>query len=68
MGLCQPLWLQYAPVARGGDEVQAAVHPVIWHLSSVHPRFSVQEILTLAVDVVDDWLPAAGGKERVIEE
>jgi len=50
--------VQYLPVTRGGDEVQAAVHPVVRHLPPVDTRFSIQEVFKLTVDVVDDWLPA----------
>lgn len=33
---------------------------VVWHGSAVHPRLSIQEVLTLAIDVVYDGLPAEG--------
>lgn len=48
-------------MARGGDEVQAAVNPVVWHQSSVHPGLRIQEVLTLTVNVVNDRLPAERG-------
>jgi len=54
----------YVPVSGGGDEVEAAVHPVVWHQSAVDPGLGVQEVLALGVDVVDDRLPAAGGTEQ----
>ena len=52
----------------GGNEVEAAVHPVVWHQSAVHPGLCIEEVLTLAVDVVDDRLPAARwkGKPRLL--
>ena len=56
------LFPQYLPVSRGGDEVQAAVDSVVGHLASVHPGLGVEVILELAVDVVDDRLPAEGGE------
>lgn len=46
-------------MSRGGDEVEAALHSAVGHQSSVHPRLTVEEILKLAVYVVDDRLPAA---------
>lgn len=56
---------QYSPVARGGNEVQTAVDPVIRHESSVDPGFRVQEVLAFTVDVVNDRLPT---KENTREE
>lgn len=49
----------YIPVSGGGDEVETAVHPVVGHQSAVDAGLGVQEVLALAVDVVDDRLPAA---------
>lgn len=46
------------PVSRRGDEVQAALHSVVWHLPSVDPGLGVEVILKLTVDVIDDRLPA----------
>lgn len=57
--------MQYSPVSRGGDEVQAAVHSVVRHLPSVDPRLCVEVILKLTVDVVDHRLPAATGKKEM---
>lgn len=51
--------MQYSPVSRGGDEVQAAVHSIVRHLSSVDTRLGVEVILKLTVDVIDHRLPAA---------
>ena len=48
----------------GRDEVEAAVHPVVGHQSAVHPGLCVEEVLALAVDVVDDRLPAARWKVK----
>lgn len=56
--------VQYIPVTRGGNEVQATVHPVVRHLPPVNTGFSIQEVLKLTVDVVDDWLPAEKGVEE----
>lgn len=56
-----PWWtgfLQYLPMSRRGDEVQAALHSVVWHLPPVDPGLCVEEIFELAVDVVGDRLPA----------
>lgn len=61
------LWLQCPPVTRRGDEVQAAVHSVIWHLSPVDTWFCIQEVLAFTVDVVDHWLPT-NGRERDVKE
>lgn len=52
----------------GGDEVQAAMHSVIGHLSSVHAGLWVEVILKLAVDVIDDWLPAAKQDKQPLAE
>lgn len=52
------------------DEVQAAVDSVVWHGSAVYPGLCIQEIFTLTVDVVYDWLPTvevekeSGGRKR----
>lgn len=56
---CLPPSHPDSPVSRGGDEVEAALHSAVGHQSSVHPRLTVEEILKLAVYVVDDRLPAA---------
>lgn len=61
MGVCL---MQYSPVSRGGDKVQAAVHPVVRHLSSVDTRLCVKVILKLTVDVIDHRLPAAALKKE----
>lgn len=52
------------PVAGGRYEVQAAVDSVVRHGPPVHPRLCVQEVLALAVDVVDDRLPAGDGEKK----
>ncbi len=57
--------VQYLPVTRGGDEVQAAVHSVVRHLPPVYPGFSIEEVFKLTVDVVDDRLPAERKKRRI---
>ncbi len=57
--------VQYLPVTRGGDEVQAAVHPVVRHLPPVYTGFSIEEVFKLTVDVVDDRLPAERKKRRI---
>ena len=48
----------------GGDEVETAVHSVVGHQASVHPRLRVQVVLKLVVNVVDDRLPAERGTRR----
>lgn len=60
--------VQYPPVTRGGDEVQAAVHPVVRHLPPVYPGFGIEEVFKLTVDVVDDRLPAERKKRRTDEK
>lgn len=45
-------------MARGRDEVQAAVDSAVRYLTSHHPRFGVQELLVLVLDVLDHRLPA----------
>lgn len=52
------------PVSRGRYEVQAAVDSVVWHGPAVHPRLCIQEVLTLTVNVVYDWLPTGNMEER----
>lgn len=54
--------LQYLPMPRRSDEIQAALHSVVRHLPSVDPGLCVEVILKLAVDVVDDRLPAEDHK------
>lgn len=51
-----------SPVPRRCNEVQAAVNPVVGHLPPVNTRLCIQEILELAVDVIDDGLPATAGE------
>lgn len=50
--------LQYLPMSRWGDEIQAALHSVVGHLTSVDPRLCIEIILKLTVDVINNWLPA----------
>lgn len=45
-------------MSRRGDEVQAALHSAVWHLPSVDSGLCVEVILKLAVNVIDDGLPA----------
>lgn len=47
------------PVSEGGDEVEAAVHPVIDDVPPVQPTLVVQVPLELLIDVADDGLEAA---------
>lgn len=47
-------------MSRRSNEVQAAVNSAVGHLAPVHPGLRVQVVFKLAVDVVDDRLPAAG--------
>lgn len=48
-------------MSRGGDEIEAAVHPAVRHLTAVDAGLCVEVILKLTVDVVDDRLPAGMG-------
>ena len=64
----RPYQLQYLPMSRGGDEVEAAVHSVVRHLSSIDPGLWVEVILKLTVDVINDWLPAIGEKSTDITQ
>lgn len=50
-------------MARGGDKVQAAVDPIVRHLSSVDTGLCVQEVLKLIVNVVDNRLPTTHQEE-----
>lgn len=52
------------PVAGWSDEVKAALHPAVGHLPPVDAGLSVQIVLELAVDVIDDRLPAETHTER----
>lgn len=52
-------------MTRGGNKVQAAVDPIVRHLSSVDTGLSVQEVLKLIIDVVDNWLPTATEEKGV---
>ena len=54
----------HLPVSGGGDEVETAVHSVVGHQASVHPRLGVQVVLKLVVNVVDDRLPAERGTRQ----
>lgn len=54
----------HLPVSRGRYKVQAAVDSVVWHRPAVHPRLCIQEVLTLTVDVINNWLPTAKMEKR----
>ena len=56
--------MPHLPVSGRRDEVETAVDSVVWHGSAVYPRLCVQEVLTLTVDVVYDWLPTGKMEER----
>lgn len=54
-------------MTRGGNKVQAAVDPIVRHLSSVDTGLGIQEVFKLVVDVIDNRLPTAcqsNGRER----
>lgn len=48
------------PVTKGGDEVDAAVDAVVLDVLAVEAAFITEILLELLVDVVSNWLPAAG--------
>lgn len=50
----------HVPVPEGGDEVQAAVHPVVLDVLAVEATLIPKVLLKLLVHIVSDGLPAAG--------
>lgn len=51
----------YTPVSKGGDEVQAAVHPVVLDVLAVEAALITEVLLKLLVHVVGDGFPATSG-------
>lgn len=54
----------HTPVSEGGDEVQAAVHPVVLDILAVEATFITEILLKLLVHVVSDGLPTRSGGRR----
>lgn len=53
----------HAPVTERGDEVQAAVHPVVLDVLPVQATLVTEILLKLLVHIVSDGLPARSGEE-----
>lgn len=53
-----------APVAQRGDEVEAAVDPVVHYVSAVEATFVVEVALELVVDVGDDGAETGPGEKQ----
>lgn len=51
-------------MAEGGDEVQAAVHPVVLDVLAVQTTLVSEILLKLLVDVFGHRLPAAAGTDK----
>lgn len=51
-------------MSEGGDEVQAAVHPVVLDILAVEATFITEILLKLLVHVVSDGLPTGSGGRR----
>ena len=49
-------------MSQRGDEVEAAVHPVVHDVPAVQPALVVQVALELVVDVGDDGAEAVWGR------
>lgn len=54
----------HTPVSEGGDEVQAAVHPVVLDILAVEATFIAEILLKLLVHIVSDGLPTRSGGRR----
>lgn len=54
----RPLWgaSDHVPVSKGGNEVEAAMNPVVHDVASVQATLVVQVPFKLLVDVGDDCL------------
>lgn len=55
--------LRGSPVPEGGDEIEAAVDPIVHDVSAVKAALVVEVALKLVVDVADDGAET-GGKKR----
>lgn len=57
--------LRDSPVAKGGDEIEAAVDPIVNNVSAVKAALVVEVALKLVVDVADDGAEAGREQEQV---
>ena len=55
---CMCVCMRLSPVARGGDEVEAAVHSVVLDVLPVQPALLPEVLLKLLVHIVHHLLPA----------
>lgn len=53
-----------SPVSQRGNEVEAAVHPVVHDVPAVQPALVVEVALELVVDVGDDGAETVGGVKK----
>lgn len=55
---CITVSLFCLPVSKWGNEIKAAVHPVVHYVPSVQPTFIMEVPFKLIVNVLDDGLEA----------
>lgn len=53
-------------MSEGGDEVEAAVHPVVLDVLAVEAAFIAEILFKLLVYIVSDGLPARGRRELAL--
>lgn len=56
----------HTPMSEGGDEVEAAVHPVVLDVLAVEAAFITEILFKLLVYIVSDGLPARGRRELAL--
>lgn len=52
-----------SPVAKGGDEIEAAMDPIVHNVSAIKTALIVEVALKLVVDVADDGAETGWGKK-----
>lgn len=62
----QPPLRHHSPVAERGDEIEAAVDPIVNNVSAIEAALVVEVAFKLVVDVADDGAEAGRGREQAV--